>query len=334
MQKSLTSVSKLIKFIFSFFLSVLGLYYAFNKVDVSQLWFYLKTANTFYIVLSILLIIFSVAIRAERWQLLLEPFQKISFRPLFSSTMIGYFGNAVMPFRFGELLRAYSISTTRKIDVSAAFGTILLERLLDMLGLVFTMFIFSWFYPFEHGGKNAMIIVGVSSILLFYFILWLGIKQSGFFLNVKKLSFLKATLIQRLLTIMNKIVDGITSIKDTKHIGQIIIHTIFIWVVYFFATYSVILATNISINWVGVGVILVSTSLALAIPAAPGGIGTYHAAAIYILTSYFFIDRVESQAFAVILHAVGFLPLMLIGFIFFIKSSLHFKDVSKQVIDK
>ena len=334
MQKSLTSVSKLIKFIFSFFLSVLGLYYAFNKVDVSQLWFYLKTANTFYIVLSILLIIFSVAIRAERWQLLLEPFQKISFRPLFSSTMIGYFGNAVMPFRFGELLRAYSISTTRKIDVSAAFGTILLERLLDMLGLVFTMFIFSWFYPFEHGGKNAMIIIGVSSISLFYFILWLGIKQSGFFLNVKKLSFLKATLIQRLLTIMNKIVDGITSIKDTKHIGQIIIHTIFIWVVYFFATYSVILATNISINWVGVGVILVSTSLALAIPAAPGGIGTYHAAAIYILTSYFFIDRVESQAFAVILHAVGFLPLMLIGFIFFIKSSLHFKDVSKQVIDK
>lgn len=334
MQKSLTSVSKLIKFIFNFFLSVLGLYYAFNKVDVSQLWFYLKTANIFYIVLSILLIIFSVAIRAERWQLLLEPFQKISFRPLFSSTMIGYFGNAVMPFRFGELLRAYSISTTRKIDVSAAFGTILLERLLDMLGLVFTMFIFSWFYPFEHGGKNAMIIVGVSSISLFCFILWLGIKQSGFFLNVKKLSFLKATLIQRLLTIMNKIVDGITSIKDTKHIGQIIIHTIFIWVVYFFATYSVILATNISINWVGVGVILVSTSLALAIPAAPGGIGTYHAAAIYILTSYFFIDRVESQAFAVILHAVGFLPLMLIGFIFFIKSSLHFKDVSKQVIDK
>ena len=83
MQKSLTSVSKLIKFIFSFFLSVLGFYYAFNKVDVSQLWFYLKTANIFYIVLSILLIIFSVAIRAERWQLLLEPFQKISFRPLF-----------------------------------------------------------------------------------------------------------------------------------------------------------------------------------------------------------------------------------------------------------
>ncbi|MFL3025419.1 MAG: lysylphosphatidylglycerol synthase transmembrane domain-containing protein [Candidatus Neomarinimicrobiota bacterium] len=327
-------MNNLTKFILSLFLSVLGLYYAFNKVNISELWFYLRTANIFYIALAILLIIFSVAIRAERWQLLLEPMKKISFLPLFSSTMIGYFGNAVMPFRFGELLRAYSIGSMKKIDVSGAFGTILLERLLDMLGLVFTMFIFSWFYPFEYGGKSAMIIISFSSVLLFSFVLWLGSKKSHFFLNLKKRSILKAPFLQRLLIIINKIVDGITSIRDTKHLGQIIFHSIFIWVIYFFVTYSVILATNISIDWIGVGIILISTSLALAIPAAPGGLGTYHAAAVYILTSYFFIDRVESQAFAVILHAVGFLPLLLIGFIFFTRSSLHFKDVSKEVIQE
>ena len=321
-----------IKFIFSLVVSILGLYYAFNKVNVGELWFYLKSANIFYIIIASSLIIFSIAIRAERWQLLLEPIKVISFRPLFSSVMIGYFGNAVMPFRFGELLRAYSIGSMKNIDISAAFGTILLERLLDMLGLVFTMFIFSWFYPFEHGGRNAMVFISLSSILVFCFIIWLGSRQSQIIPNLKKLSIFDKPFLQKLLTIINNIVDGLTSIKDTKHVGQIILHTIFMWVVYFFVTYSVILATNISINWVGVGIILISTSLALAIPAAPGGVGTYHAAAVYILTSYFFVDRVESQAFAVILHAVGFLPLLLIGFLFFIRSSLHFKDVSKGVI--
>ena len=325
-------MSKLIKFIFSLVLSILGLYYAFNKVNIGELWFYLKSANIFYIIIASSLIIFSIAIRAERWQLLLEPIKVISFRPLFSSVMIGYFGNAVMPFRFGELLRAYSIGSMKNIDISAAFGTILLERLLDMLGLVFTMFIFSWFYPFEHGGRNAMVFISLSSILVFCFIIWLGTRQSQIIPNLKKLSMFDKPFLQKLLTIINNIVDGLTSIKDTKHVGQIILHTIFMWVVYFFVTYSVILATNISINWVGVGIILISTSLALAIPAAPGGVGTYHAAAVYILTSYFFVDRVESQAFAVILHAVGFLPLLLIGFLFFIRSSLHFKDVSKRVI--
>ena len=321
-----------IKFIFSLVVSILGLYYAFNKVNIGELWFYLKSANIFYIIIASSLIIFSIAIRAERWQLLLEPIKVISFRPLFSSVMIGYFGNAVMPFRFGELLRAYSIGSMKNIDISAAFGTILLERLLDMLGLVFTMFIFSWFYPFEHGGRNAMVFISLSSILVFCFIIWLGTRQSQIIPNLKKLSMFDKPFLQKLLTIINNIVDGLTSIKDTKHVGQIILHTIFMWVVYFFVTYSVILATNISIDWVGVGIILISTSLALAIPAAPGGVGTYHAAAVYILTSYFFVDRVESQAFAVILHAVGFLPLLLIGFLFFIRSSLHFKDVSKGVI--
>jgi len=325
-------VSKIIKFIFSLIISILGLYYAFNKVNLNELWFYLKSANIFYIILASVLLIFSVAIRAERWQLLLEPIKVISFRPLFSSTMIGYFGNAVMPFRFGELLRAFSIGSMKNIDISAAFGTILLERLLDMLGLVFTMFIFSWFYPFEYGGRSVMIIIALSSILIFGFILWLGTKKSQIIPSLKKLSIFNKPFMQRLLNITNNIVNGITSIKDTKHVGQIILHTIFMWVVYFFVTYSVILATNININWIGVGIILISTSLALAIPAAPGGLGTYHAAAVYILTSYFFVDRVESQAFAVILHAVGFLPLLLIGFLFFIRSSLEFKDVSKEKI--
>ena len=241
-------MSKLIKFIFSLVLSILGLYYAFNKVDIGELWFYLKSANIFYIILAISLIIFSIAIRAERWQLLLEPIKVISFRPLFSSTMIGYFGNAVMPFRFGELLRAYSIGSMKNIDISAAFGTILLERLLDMLGLVFTMFIFSWFYPFEHGGRNAMIFISLSSILVFCFIIWLGSRQSQIIPNLKKLSMFDKPFLQKLLTIINNIVDGLTSIKDTKHVGQIILHTIFMWVVYFFVTYSVILATNISIE--------------------------------------------------------------------------------------
>jgi len=325
-------VSKLIKFIFSLLISILGLYYAFNKVDLSELWFYLKSANIFYILIAIILIIFSVAIRAERWQLLLEPIKLISFRPLFYSTMIGYFGNAVMPFRFGELLRAFSIGSMKNIDISAAFGTILLERLLDMLGLVFTMLIFSWFYPFDNGGRNVMIIIALSSIIVFCFILWLGAKKTQIIPFLNKLSMFSRPFMQRLLNIINNIVNGITSIKDTKHVGQIILHTIFMWVVYFFVTYSVILATNISINWIGVGIILILTSLALAIPAAPGGLGTYHAAAVYILTSYFFVDRVESQAFAVMLHAVGFLPLLLLGFVFFIRSSLEFKDVSKQII--
>ena len=80
------------------------------------------------------------------------------------------------------------------------------------------------------------------------------------------------------------------------------------------------------------GVILVSTSLAIAIPAAPGAVGTYHAAAVYVLTEFFVVGRVESQAFAVLLHGVGYVPLIIIGAMYFLRSSVHIKDLSDQRI--
>ena len=62
--------------------------------------------------------------------------EKIDLHPLFESTMIGYFGNSVFPFRLGEILRGYSLCKNYSITFSVTFGTIILERILDMFGLI------------------------------------------------------------------------------------------------------------------------------------------------------------------------------------------------------
>lgn len=97
-------------------------------------------------------------------------------------------------------------------------------------------------------------------------------------------------------------------------------------------TYVISLAAGISLTWIQVGVVLISTSLAIAIPAAPGAVGTYHAAAVYVLTELFFVGKAESQAYAVLLHAVGFVPLIIIGSIYFLRSSVHLRDISEHHI--
>ena len=60
--------------------------------------------------------------------------------------MIGYFGNGVLVFRLGELLKAYSISRNSKIKTTNLIGTVILERSLDLL-MVFLIFLLSlpWF---------------------------------------------------------------------------------------------------------------------------------------------------------------------------------------------
>ena len=63
--------------------------------------------------------------------------------------MIGYFGNAIFAFRLGELLKAYSVAKGTKIKTLQAFGTVIIERLLDVIALVIIfIFLIPWF-PFD-----------------------------------------------------------------------------------------------------------------------------------------------------------------------------------------
>ena len=129
-------------------------------------------------------------------------------------------------------------------------------------------------------------------------------------------------------TLIDNFLDGLTLLKEIKHFWKIAILTIVMWFIYYLITWTVNLATGIGLNWIGVGIVLIFTSLAIAIPAAPSAIGTYHAAAIYVLTEIFLFNRLESQSFAVLLHFVGFIPLISLGAIFFIRSSVSIKDVA------
>ena len=84
-----------------------------------------------------------------------------------------------------------------------------------------------------------------------------------------------------------------------------------------------------SVRLTGRALPLVVGSLAMGIPAAPGFVGTYHAGVILLLTSVFAIELTASQAAAVLLHAVAFIPTTLVGGILYFKSHLHFREVKE-----
>ena len=256
---------------------------------------------------------------------MIKSIELIKINKLFSATMIGYFGNAIFPFRMGELLRAFALSKESSIETSKAFGSILLERIIDMLGLVLTMFFFTLLYPFADDTKKIMFYVGLVTLLILGFIILLSIKQSTLIKFIENFPGY-----QKIKQIIKSILDGLTSIKDMQNTAVIVLLTILIWIIYYLITWVVGLALGIGLDWIGIGVILIFTSLAIAVPSAPSAIGIYHAAAIYVLTELFFLDRSISQSFAVVLHAVGFLPLITIGAIFFIKSSLMLNDIFSE----
>ena len=110
-----------------------GLAIAFRRVDLRALGGALAEANWWWFGGAMAAVLVAIVVRAWRWQLLLAPIERVAVGPLFSATMIGYFGNGVLPIRLGELMRAVAIGRRGgRVDVSTALGSIAVERLLDV----------------------------------------------------------------------------------------------------------------------------------------------------------------------------------------------------------
>ena len=121
------------KFFLGIMISIIFSFFAFKNFSINTLLLLLDKIDYSIITLAIILLLFSVYIRALRWKLLFKT-NNISIRTLFDAEMIGYFGNNIFPLRFGELLRCIIISKKYNLTKSYIFGTVILERFLDMFG--------------------------------------------------------------------------------------------------------------------------------------------------------------------------------------------------------
>ena len=323
-------MNRIIKFILGVLISVIGLYYAFRQINFWELWISIKNVNFILVILAIVILLLSNVIRAWRWQILVKPIKDVSFEPAFSSIMIGYFGNSVLPFRMGEFLRAYVVADKTSLTASTAFGTIVIERILDFIGLSIVILLIMTVYPLTSVGGSIIIGVIVLSLTAFIFFFLFGGFKSSLLVKIEKSSLLRIGLLHKILLFIKNFLDGATTIRATNKLGIILLYTLIIWIMYYCSTYLATIATGIELEWFGFGVLLISTTLAISIPAAPGYVGTYHAAAVYILTNLFDVGRSNAQAAAIILHAVGTIPIVIIGAGYFLNSSVNFKDIKDQ----
>jgi len=323
-------VNRIIKFILGVLISVIGLYYAFRQINFWELWISIKNVNFILVILAIVILLLSNVIRAWRWQILVKPIKDVSFEPAFSSIMIGYFGNSVLPFRMGEFLRAFVVADKTSLTASTAFGTIVIERILDFIGLSIVILLIMTVYPLTSVGGSIIIGVIVLSLTAFIFFFLFGGFKSSLLVKIEKSSLLRIGLLHKILLFIKNFLDGATTIRATNKLGIILLYTLIIWIMYYCSTYLATIAIGIELEWFGFGVLLISTTLAISIPAAPGYVGTYHAAAVYILTNLFDVGRSNAQAAAIILHAVGTIPIVIIGAGYFLNSSLNFKDIKDQ----
>jgi len=275
-----------------------------------------------------LILVFTIFLRAWRWKYLVLPLKKMPLRDLFAAEMICYFGNNVFPLRMGELLRSYSLSKMSGISAVSIFGTVVMERILDLLVFAVILILSMIFLPkmpvwVKYSGIGASIIIVIFGMLLYISGLEKGFLKSYLKRNFKIFSVTKVT------NLLGKFIKGLFALKSTPHLGLIAVQSAIIWILCIFVTWVIGASFNMYFSIENLLLIFFITSAIISIPSSPGYIGTYHAGAIGILL-FIGLDLSLSQAIAVVLHAVGFLSLTLIGLIYFIKYHVSIKETSRS----
>ncbi|MEK6153175.1 lysylphosphatidylglycerol synthase transmembrane domain-containing protein [Flavobacteriaceae bacterium 3-367] len=309
------SLKKILKTVIPIGLGVFLVWYSYtitSPEDRQQILRYIREADMFWVGLSVGIGILSHVSRAIRWNYLLAP---LGYRPKISNTiliiLLAYFANLGIP-RSGEILRATALATYEKVPFEKGFGTIVTERVIDLLMLMLvigiTLFlqtdiILEFFQDrgFDLNGLLLLAGAGILGALLFL----VFVRRSNSNLALKLKAFVKGLL------------DGVFSVFKIKNKWGFILHTLFIWSAYI-AMFWVIKFTVPETMDLSLGELLVAfVAGAFAMTATNGGIGLYPIAVSGSL-AIFGISAVSGDAFGWIMWIAQTLMVVVFGAISFL----------------
>jgi len=282
-----------------------------------------KSANYFWVFVSLILFTLSNVSRALRWHIMLEP---MGYKPKFynslSAILIAYLSNLGLP-RSGEFVRAGILSKYEGYPADELFGTIILDRIVDVIMLliliVLTMLLsYTEFYGYI--AENLDLSAKFANLSGTHIIIGLGVVLFIFGILAKfKDQIIQSKLGSKVASLLAGLKDGVMSITKLRQPWLFVAHTIFIWFCYFAMTYVVFFAFEPTAHLGPVAglVIFMFGTLGIVFP-SPGGMGSYH----YLVgegLALYGIESADAFSFAnIIFFSVQLLCNVLLGILAFI----------------
>ncbi|WP_040246950.1 lysylphosphatidylglycerol synthase transmembrane domain-containing protein [Psychroserpens mesophilus] len=298
--------ARFLKIVLPLLLGVLLVWYSLSKISVEELITYFKNADYFYIGLGLFFGLLSHLSRAYRWKFMIEPLGYTlrlpnSVMAVFATYLVNY----TIP-RAGEITRATILANYEGVPFEKGFGTIVAERIADMLvmlGIIsITLFLeFDFIYQFfSERFEPQKLIFGAIFIVVLIALLLIFIRKSQSKLAVKARAFVSG------------LIEGILSIFKMKHKWAFIFHTLFIWAMYVLMFYVTSLSLEETSNLPFAAILIGFISASFSIAATNGGIGSYPVA-VYAAFSIFAIAKEPSIAFGWIMWSSQTFMIIVLG---------------------
>ncbi len=312
----------------------------FKDADFGAIASSLAGANPWLIVAAVGLIMVSYFLRAVRWRFLLAPVGQARLKYCFETTVIGFMVNfLVPPGRLGELARPYLLARRENLSASSAFATVFLERVLDLITVILLvgsrLVIGSApsgarseeaIYGLKVGGLVAFLAAGVGLMMMFVFVRhqepalrWIEtlIRKLPHRVKGPAFRFVKA------------FGEGLGVLVDPSNFGRAAVLSIVLWLNIALAFWTGALALGVVIPYGATFLVIGFLTVGVAVP-TPGAVGGYHVMCALALTLLFGVGENKAKAVALASHAIAFIPVSLLGMVFFTREGLSLGEVREM----
>jgi glycosyltransferase 2 family protein len=281
--------------------------------------------------LALVATLVNYTLRSLRWQFLLHGLGPTRFSNAFRATVIGFAASFLLPARAGEFLRPYLLARRENFSATAAFATVILERIFDAVTVLmfFAVFLLTtgpsaasadpgvW-RAVKAGGLGVA--AGTAAILvLFFFLAGHPEKLGRASMRVEKI--VPERFAHKIAVVVQTFAEGLAVIRRPQQMFMVVLWSIPLWLSIAAGIWLVTRAFHIECSFVGSFLTMTILVVGVAVP-TPGAVGGFHEAYRIAVTSFFRAPNDAAVGAAIVLHAISFVPVTILGIVFMAREGL------------
>jgi len=313
----------------SFGISVLLLVLLLRGIDLGKLVAALQEADWRFIPPAIVLYFIGAWLRSARWQLLL-PEHSVSVPTLFRSLVVGFTVNNLLPVRMGEVARAYLLGRWCRIPYGATLASLVVERILDGLSLAALLLLGLRFVPdppeyLVRGGLLIAAAFAAGAVVLVIAAWRANLIVSLTERGTRPLPTRARDLATRIATSFSR---GLSLVRGRHRLMSVLALSILAWCFELCVFLMLMPSLGITPNVPVAFLVGSAANFATLVPSAPGYVGTFEAALITVLRNTAGVQNELAIAYAFVVHATLFLPVVVLGTLVLWRSHMTFEQIT------
>ncbi len=283
----------------------------------------LQEMNWWWVALAILADVAVYTFQAQRWSMLLRPVEPASLWQTLRAVYVGLFGNEVLGFNAGEIVRCYLVTKWTKLPLSVSLASAVIERIFDGIWLSLAVLLTLRIVPRPH---HAKLLIGSEYVLIGFVVIGGLLLGAAMFYPHHARTMLAGNSWKRHLRVL---IDDLSLIGHSRYLyyafftslGYLVFQTIPIW-----ASFKGYGFEDLGLSYAFAAAVIMRMSSA--VPQAPGNIGIYIATK-YILTKILGVVPRDAENFAVVFWGIVTLRLIIGGIIALFVTGARFGELRR-----